>query len=126
MEVPFAADTFTSVVEGHLDVENSFRSHEEADSAFKTAARKLAFGPHNYGLAKNKKRNIYWLRRYRCTLHGEKNNRGKVDGLDPKKQREKRNTKCDCPFRAHAKLDFDTGVWRIETTERQYPLIIII
>jgi hypothetical protein len=117
MEIPFAADTYETYIEDHID-ENEFTSYEDCDVAFDAIAKQLAFGPKHASLDKNKKKTQYIRRRYRCSLGGEKDDRYKVDGLDPKHQREKKSTKCECPFAAQARLDTETDKWHLTTKNR--------
>jgi hypothetical protein len=121
MAAPFLASSMeTTIPEAYFDTEL------EAQAAFRKAAAQMRFGPKVRSGDKDRKK-VHWQSRYECTMGGNKDGRNKVDGLDSQKARVGRSQKNECPFKARAVLDRDTGKWKLETQDcTLFPSIHVI
>ena len=93
-----------------------FDTLNQAQAAFKAFAKEHKFGPKTRDTKTNKK-GITYKRRWECELSGEPDYRYKHETTHYSKQRNRKQSKIGCPFKAIAIFNGATERWIVETEE---------
>ncbi|TVY41868.1 Transcription factor [Lachnellula occidentalis] len=94
-------------------------SLEEAGHAVYDFARKNRFGYKIRDTLKDKTTDKIRQRLWVCELAGLPDKRNKSAAIHPSKKRERKSTKCNCPFKIRAKINLNSE-WDLETLEEKH------